>query len=65
MSPNTILLLQAIGITLQMINASLAVIIHSESIALLVGAVIGGYQFYIQHLGNKTNTSSSPKPPSE
>lgn len=53
-------LLQGLGITLQMVNAQLAVLTHNTSEALLIGAVIGGYQYVIQHLGNATPVPPSP-----
>lgn len=54
-------LLQGLGITLQMVNAQLAVLTHSTSEALLIGALIGGYQYVIQHLGNTTPVPPTPK----
>ena len=54
MSQNTILLLQSIGITLQMVNGGLGVAIHNPVLSLVLGAVIGGFQFYVQHVGNQS-----------
>lgn len=54
-------LLQGLGITLQMVNAQIAVLTHSTVEALLIGAVIGGYQYVIQHLGNATPVAPAPK----
>lgn len=59
MSQNTISLLQAIGITVQIINAGAAAVIHNPLVALIVSAVAGGYQYYVQKLGNE----SQPPPP--
>jgi hypothetical protein len=54
MSTNTILLLQSIAITLQTINAGLSGVVHDPVLSLMVASIVGGYQFYIQNLGNKT-----------
>jgi hypothetical protein len=62
MSANRILILQSVGIFLQMVNAQIGVITHNASIAALAGAAIGAYQFYIQHLGNQSPAQGGPKP---
>lgn len=49
-----LLIFQGLGVSLQMINASLTVIFKDEALAIVVAAVIGGFQFVIQHLGNGT-----------
>lgn len=49
-----LLILQGAGITLHIINAQIGVLTHSAAIALIVGAVVGGFQFVVQNLGNKT-----------
>ena len=53
MSINTILLLQSIAITLQTINAGLSGVVHNPVLSLMVAAIVGGYQFYIQNVGNQ------------
>ena len=54
MSVNTRLLLQSIAITLQTINAGLSGVIHNPVLSLMVAAIVGGYQFYIQNIGNQS-----------
>jgi hypothetical protein len=54
MTPNILLVMQGIGLSLQMINAGLSGIVHSPAASLIISAVIGGYQYIIQHLGNQT-----------
>jgi hypothetical protein len=49
-----LLILQGLGVTLQLINAQIAVLTHSATVALIVSAVLAGYQFVLQHLGNQT-----------
>jgi hypothetical protein len=49
-----LLIMQGAGITGQLINAQAAVITGSARMALLMSAVLAGYQFVIQHLGNMT-----------
>jgi len=61
MNPNTILALQSIGVTLQMINAGLSGIVHSPAASLTISAVVGGYQYFIQHLGNQTEPDKTTK----
>jgi hypothetical protein len=57
MKTNTLLLLQSILIVLQVINAGLAEVLPSTPvahfIALCSAAILGGFQFYVQHLGNQ------------
>jgi hypothetical protein len=55
MSPNMMLVLQSVGVTLQMINAGLSGIVHSPAASLVISATIGGYQYLIQHLGNQVD----------
>ena len=54
MSPNILLVMQGIGLSLQMINAGLSGIVHSPAASLVISATIGGYQYIVQHLGNQT-----------
>lgn len=60
MTQNTISILQAIGISVQIINAGIATKIHDSLISLIVAGIAGGYQYYVQHLGN---ASTPPEPP--
>jgi hypothetical protein len=53
MSPTTLLLLQSMLITLQTINAALGTIVKNPVISLIVGAAIGGFQYFVQNIGNK------------
>jgi hypothetical protein len=53
MSPTTLLLLQSMLITLQTINASLGVVIKNPAISVVVAAAIGGFQYFVQNVGNK------------
>ena len=53
MSPITILFLQALLTTLQMINAGLATIPNMPiALPLVVAAVVGGFQVFVQNVGN-------------
>ena len=54
MSTTTLLILQSIGIALQALNAGLSAVVHDPAVSLIVSAVIGGYQFFCQHIGNQT-----------
>jgi hypothetical protein len=53
-SQNTIVALQSFLILLQMINAQISVVTKCALVALIVGAVIGGLQYYIQNAGNSS-----------
>jgi uncharacterized membrane-anchored protein len=56
MKANTVLLYQAALIALQIINAGINIdpTIHVPPlVALIVAAVVGGFQFYVNHLGNQ------------
>jgi hypothetical protein len=53
MKPTTILLLQAIGVTVQILNAGIAAEIHNGVVTLCIAAIAGGYQFFVQHIGNQ------------
>ena len=53
MSPLMILFLQSLLISLQFINASIATIDGVPAVmSMCVSAVVGGFQFFVQHLGN-------------
>lgn len=55
MSPTLILFLQSLLIMLQMANAGLATIPHMPvAVPLFAAAVVGGFQFFVQNLGNLT-----------
>lgn len=53
MKPNTIVLLQSIGVTVQTINAGIATVLHEPIVTLIVAGVAAGYQFFVAHLGNE------------
>lgn len=56
MSPSTILLLQSLLIGLQMFNGMIGISVHLPPVvAGLVSAVLGAFQFYVQHLGNQAD----------
>lgn len=61
MSPTLLLFLQSMLVTLQVINAGLATIVKEEAITLVVGAVVGGLQYFVQHIGNQF----VPPPPAQ
>jgi hypothetical protein len=55
MSSTMILFLQSLLITLQMINAGLATIPNMPiAVPLFSAAIVGGFQFFVQNLGNNT-----------
>lgn len=55
MSPIQILFLQSLLTTLQMINAGMATIPHMPiAVPLIAAAVVGGFQVFVQNLGNLT-----------
>lgn len=53
MSANSMLVLQSVGIAVQLINAQIATVTHNSTVALIVGAVAGSFQYYLQHTGNR------------
>ena len=57
-----LLILQGIGVTAQLINAQIAVVTHSATIALTVSAILAGYQYVLQHLGNQTPVEQANPP---
>jgi hypothetical protein len=61
MSPNFLLFLQSMLISLQIVNAGLASVTHNAALTLAVGALVGGMQFFIQNVGNKTVPPPEPK----
>lgn len=60
MTTNTLLMLQSILVTGQIINGGIAAITHNAMVVLIGGAVIGGLQFYVQHVGNQTKPQEKP-----
>ena len=62
MSPTLLLLLQSMLVTLQVINAGLATIVQDQAITLVVGAVVGGLQYFVQHVGNQSVPPPTPQP---
>ena len=61
MSTTTILFLQSMLIFLQMANAGLANLVHSPVASMLIGAGVGAFQYFVQHVGNQT----VPPPPAQ
>lgn len=55
-------ILQGIGVTLQMINTGLVTVVKDPFVSLIVSAVIGGYQYVIQHIGNITDPKIQEPP---
>lgn len=51
MNANTVLLLQSILVALQMCNAALDTL--PQPWPVIAAAFIGGFQFYVNHLGNQ------------
>ena len=56
-----LLILQGAGQAAQLINAQIAVLTHNAALALLIGAVLAGFSYVVQHLGNQT-VPDPPKP---
>jgi len=54
MSANTLLALQSLGIVLQMLNGGIASVTHNGTVALFLGAAVGGFQYFLQHVGNQS-----------
>lgn len=48
-----LIVLQGIGVTAQLINAGIGTVTHNSAVVLIVSATVAGYQFILQHLGNK------------
>jgi uncharacterized membrane-anchored protein len=59
MKANTILLLQSGLIFLQIVNSAIATGIEgvhvNPLISICLAAFVGGFQFYVNHLGNQTD----------
>lgn len=63
MSSTGTLVLQSLLISLQMVNAGLAGLGHAPAwLALVLAAVVGGGQFFVQHVGNQ---AVPPPPPAK
>jgi len=54
-----LLVLQGLGVTLQLINAQFAVITKNAAAALIFSSVLAGYQVILQRAGN--NATPPPK----
>jgi len=54
MNTTLLLFLQSMLVTIQVLNAGMAAVFHNEAATLVVGAVAGGLQFFLQHVGNQT-----------
>jgi hypothetical protein len=50
-----LIVLQGVGIAAQIINAGIGTVTHEPGVVLMVGGIVAGYQFIIQHLGNQTD----------
>jgi hypothetical protein len=57
-----LIVLQGVGIAAQVINAGVGTVTHDPGAVLVVGAVVAGYQFVIQHLGNQTDPNRPQDP---
>jgi hypothetical protein len=58
MKPSTILLLQSLLIALQMANAAIDTL--PQPWPVVAAAIVGGFQFYVNHLGNITVPEVKP-----
>lgn len=56
-----LIILQGMAIVLQMINSQMAVLTDDKATALVISAVIGGFQYIVQHLGNQACPPSISK----
>lgn len=75
MSQNQIVAFQSALIFLQMVNAQIAIVTKSQLVALIVGSFLGGFQYWVQHLGNASlspenqtamqNAGVQPRPPQD
>lgn len=55
MNPVTLLALQSLLVSLQIANVGLGAFQElSPAVVLVSSAVVGGLQFFVQHVGNKT-----------
>lgn len=54
MNTNRLLAFQAFAQFLQIVNAQIGVITHSASLAVIIGAAVASFSFYVQHVGNQT-----------
>lgn len=61
LSPLLTLFLQSLLVTLQIINAAIATL-EGVPVVLVVSlaAVLGGFQFFVQHLGNGMTPAAKP-----
>ena len=58
MSTKAILALQSLLITMQIVNAGIASVTHNLLVALVLGAIVGGLQNFVQHIGNQTDPNA-------
>lgn len=63
MKPQNLMLLQALFVTGSIVNAGLATVTHNPVATLLAGAVMGGFQVYLQLLGNAAVPPIPPPAP--
>lgn len=65
MSTTTLLALQSALVSLQIINAGLGGLAHIVPgwLSLVLAAVVGGGQFFVQHVGNQTVPPPPPAKP--
>lgn len=56
-----LIVLQGLAIALQMLNAQMGILTDNKAVALVISAVIGGFQYVIQHLGNQTVPAGAQK----
>ena len=64
MSTTALLGIQSLLVSLQIINAGVGSIAHAPSwLPLVIAAIIGGGQFFVQNTGNKTIPPPPPTKP--
>ena len=63
MKPSTLAAFQAILSGLQVVNAGIAGVTHNLAVTLLLGAVVMGFQNYVQKMGNESIPTFEAPPP--
>ncbi len=63
MKASTLSALQAILATLQVVNTGLASVTHNPAASLIFGAVVMGFQVFVQKMGNETTPAVDPPAP--
>lgn len=58
MKPTTILALQSLGIAMQIINTGIATTHANPVLVLVIGACVGGFQFFLQRVGNQADPNA-------